>query len=235
MMFRKAQFVSIDIETKNLSDSQIEFESQFLKSHPGTKDEDKKQAQVAAKKESLAKKGALTNSAEIACIGFWNDYEQSPFVLHTFDFNKQLDGIATARYESEASMLYAFAQLMNDSTDEQTEVVVANAGFDLPKLRYAAAIRSRTTIPEIIKPRSPNPIYDVLYMAGKYYMVGTGQEFTLSLEDLAKHLGLSSNKVIHGSKIPDLIDQGEYETIITYNAIDALLTGRAYQILTGRY
>lgn len=234
MRMKKFPFIALDIETRNLNAAQAEFAAQFLKHHPNTKDEAKRAAQIATKKAALSDRGALNDASEVACVGFWSPSEPAPIVLHTFPFDHEIEGIAHAQYATEKDMLSSFAEMMNDACDEQTEVVVANAGFDLPRLRYAAAIRNRVLIPEIIKPRSVNPIYDVLHMAGKYFLVGNGTEFNLSLDDLAKHCGLVAGKVVSGGEIPGMIDRGEYEEVITYNAVDALLTGRAYQILTGR-
>lgn len=231
---KKFPFVSVDIETRNLTPEQIELASCFVKHHPSTKDEAKKAAQIEAKKAALVEKGALNDASEIACISIWTASEPAPIVLHTFPFGEEIKGIAHAQYATEKDMLKAFAEMMNDACDEQTEVVVANAGFDLPRLRYAAAIRNRVAVPEIIKPRSVNPIYDVLHMAGKYFLVGNGAEFGLSLDALAKHCQIITGKVVSGKEIPDMIDRGEYETVITYNAIDALVTGKIYQILTGK-
>lgn len=233
MRMKKFPFVPVDIETRNLTPNQFEQASLFVKPHPSTKDEAKKAAQIEAKKAALVDKGALNDASEIACIGFLAS-EVSPIVMHTFPFDKQIEGVLHVQYNTEKDMLEAFSEMMNDSCDEQTEVVVANAGFDLPRLRYAAAIRNQVAIPEIIKPRSVNPIYDVLYMAGKYFLVGNGAEFTLSLDDLAKHCKIITGKVVSGKEIPHLIDRGEYETVITYNAIDALVTGEIYKMMTGK-
>jgi len=231
---KKFPFVSLDIETRNLTPTQAEFAAQFLKHHPSTKDEEKKAAQIAAKKAALSDRGALNDASEIACIGLWTASEPAPIVLHTFAFDGEIEGVAHASYATEKDMLVAFAEMMNEACDDQTEVVVANAGFDLPRMRYAAAIRNRVVVPEIIKPRSVNPIYDVLYMAGKYFLVGSGSEFNLSLDDLVKHCRITTGKVVSGAEVPGMIEREEYEEVITYNAVDALVTGKAYQILTGR-
>jgi len=230
-MFSPLRFIAIDIETMNLNKDQIEFESQFIKHHPNTKDEAKRAMQIQAKKNDLIKKGALTNSALIGCIGIWSQ-GMNPLVLHIFDFAGELEGIDHAKYEDEATMLDEFSNVINEGCDEQTVIVVANAFFDLPKLRYAAAIRNKVAIPNAIKPYSPNPVYDVLHVAGKHFMCSSSAEYNLSLDDLAKHFGFGE-KAVSGKDIPDMISRGEYKEAITYNAIDALLTGRIYQGLTG--
>lgn len=235
MIFTKKKFIAIDIETRNLTNEQIEIATQFVKHHPSTKDEAKKAAQIEAKKAALVEKGALNDASEIACIGMWDSSEQSPVVLHTFGYNKQIQGIAHSSYSTEKEMLSAFCEMMNDFCDEKTEVVVANAGFDLPRLRYASAIRNSTAYPDIIRPRGINPIFDVLHMAGKYFLVGNGAEFSLSLDDLARHLGIISGKVVSGKEVPNMIDAGKFEEVITYNAIDAVVTGKAYLSMTCQF
>lgn len=231
---KKFSFISVDIETRNLTPEQIEFASAFVKHHPSTKDEAKKAAQIEAKKAALVEKGALNDASEIACIGFWTTLEAAPIVLHTFPCDEQIEGIAHAQYATEKEMLEAYCEMMNDACDEQTEIVVANAGFDLPRLRYAAAIRNRVAIPEIIKPRSPNSIYDVLYMAGKYFLVGNGAEFSLSVEALARHCGIITGNAVSGKEVPDMIDRKQYKEVITKNAIDVVATGKIYQMMIGK-
>lgn len=232
IMMKKYKFIAIDIETRNLTEQQIEIASQFVKPHPSTKDEAKKEAQVATKKMALVKKGALNDMSEIACIGFWTFTEPSPIVLHTFNFDKEIEGVAHAQYESEKKMLEAFSEMMNDACDEKTEIVVANSGFDLPKLRYASAIRNKVQMPHMIKPGAPNPVFDILRVAGKYFFVGNGAERSLSLDELARHCNIIQGKICSGAEIPGMIEAGDFENVINYNAIDVIATALIYKMLS---
>ena len=220
-----SKYFVIDIETRNLKPEQIEFESQFVKHHPATKDESKRAAQIAEKTAALSEKGALCNSAEIACIGVYDNTLSAPVVLHTFDFSKQIDGVDHYRFDDEHDMLVELYQMIDLSCDDLTEIVVANADFDLPKIRYRAAIKNKVKIPRIFIPNSPNPVYDVLYNARKYFLLGS--EY-ISMDTLVKHLGIDNGKVVSGKEIPSMIDAGQFEEVITYNAIDVMMTRKAY-------
>jgi len=232
-MLRKLPYIVIDIETRNLSQTGRELASSLVKPHPSTKDEAKRAAQVQAKVSSLEEKGALSDIAEIACIGIYSD-SITPTVLHTFDFEGAIEGVDHGKYADEKTMLSDFCGIINEGCDENTEIVVANAGFDLPKIRYAAAIRNKTKIPDILMPRSSNSVFDILHIAGKYFLVNKSDKYSLSLDDLAKHLGYEGKRA-SGAEVPNLIDSGEFETVITYNVVDLLLTNMAYKVMSCRF
>ena len=225
-----SKYIVLDIETRNLTPEQAEFEGLFVKSHPRTKDETKKAAQIEAKKAELSEKGALSNSAEIACIGVYDNTLSAPIVLHTFDFNKRIEGVDHFKFKDEREMLVELYSMLDVSCDDLTEIVVANADFELPKIRYRSAIKNRVKIPRIFIPHSPNPVYDVLYNARKYFLLGS--EY-ISLDTLDKHIGGEcSGKVISGKEIPNMIDEERFEEVITYNAVDVMKTRWAYLTMT---
>lgn len=231
MRIRPSRYIVIDIETRNLTEQQIAFESQFVKHHPSTKDETKRSAQIESKKAALQDRGALTNSAEIGCIGIMDDTLSAPIVLHTFNFDGKIECIEHQGFENEAEMLKEFCNVLNTTCDEQTHIVLANEDFDLPKLRYAAAIRNNVHIPTVLLPNSINLIYDVLYKARKYFLLGN--DF-ISLDELSTHMKIDS-KVVSGKEIPDLIDKGMFAEVITYNAVDVMKTQRAYLTMTCQF
>lgn len=226
----KHRFVAIDVETRNLTEEQLKFEGLFVKAHPGTKDVGKKEAQMEVKKASLTSRGALTNTADIACIGIYTQ-GMEPLSFNTFGSDREVIENQFC-FDSEEQMLLAVTDYLNMMCDQETEVVVANASFDLPKIRFAC-LRNRVAIPEILKPRAENPIYDVLYMASKYFFVGN-QQF-ISLDELTRRLAIGEGKMISGAEIPGLIEEGFYSEVIAYNELDVLMTGIAYLIMTGRY
>jgi hypothetical protein len=233
MITGKLKFISIDIETRNLTNEQVEFECRFLKHAANTKDPAKQEAQIAAKKDALKTRGALSNSAEIACIGLFT-IGIDPIVLHTLACKDRFDhGFTQELYGSEESMLHDFASILDTMCDDKTVIVVANKEFDLPKLRYAFAIRNKMQLPDILKPYAPNEVYDVLHVASKYFMIGS-QPYQLSLDELSSRLGISNGKIISGAEVPGMIDRGEHEAVILYNHLDAVITGQAYLILTGQ-
>lgn len=233
-MFKRAEFVSIDIETKNLTLDQIEFEGGLLKPNPSTKDEEKKKQQIEVKKARLVEKGACTNSAEIACVGICFQ-DKEPFVIHTFPGQYKIDGVIDERCSSTRSMLEYVTSILNAVCDIDTTIIVAGSGFDLPKLRLAC-VTNRCIMPEILLPDSPNPIYDVLYYGGKYFMVGQGKQYNISLDELLIRLGLlKDKKVVSGREIPKMIEEERFEEVVMYNGNDALMNVEAYLMMNGMY
>ena len=67
MMLKKFPFISLDIETRNLTAAQAEFAEQFVKHHPSTKNEEKRALQIAAKKAALSERGALNDASLFTC------------------------------------------------------------------------------------------------------------------------------------------------------------------------
>lgn len=232
-MMKASPYVVIDIETRNLTPEMVEFEAQFLKAHAGTKDEVKKEEQIRKKKEALLTRGALAESADIACIGFYIQGMQ-PVILHTFPYTGVIDGVECQSYTSVYKMLPVFSEYLDVLCDETTEIVVARAGFDLPKLRFAYA-RNRVKMPSILSPKSCNPVFDVLHVFGRYFMVSSSAEYQVGLDEVTARLGIEGgNKIITGADVPGMIDQGNYEEVLIYNSIDVMKTCRAYLVLTGQ-
>lgn len=234
-MFKTAVHVSIDIETGNLSPDQVEFETQFLKHHPSTKDPDKQAAQVEKKASFLLDRGALTNSAPILSVAL--NWGGTPAVLHNFPYDGKLSeyGLLAYKFNSESDMLEGFREFMDNICSEETVIVVAGEHFDLPKLRLAMA-RNRIKIPESISPGSPNKIYDVLYVGGKYFLLGNKRHHDLGLDELCLRLGVKTGgKVISGSEVPNMADAGQYEEILVYNGLDAIKNTECWKVMTGNY
>ena len=235
-MFQRAfPYLSIDIETRNLTADEVEFEGQFVKAHPGTKDKEKIEAQIEKKKQNLLEKGALTNTCEIASIAIHVPGEM-PIVIHTFDFNEDLTEeffIDHMPCTNEKEMMNTFFEIVSSACDDETELVVANRDFDFPKLRMKALV-NRVPIPQPFMPGAHNRIYDVLFMASKYFMIG-GQ-YNISLDELCKRLGVGTGeKAIPGSEVPGMVERGEYKEVIVYNGLDALKNSECYELMTGRY
>lgn len=232
-MFKRINAISIDIETMNLKDKEIELESQFLKAHPNTKDPDKIKAQLAAKKEGLKVKGALQDSSEIACIGL-HMHGQPPVVIHTIGKQYSLleeYGIESYHVETEKQMMQEFQSLMNNVCDDDTELVIAGKYFDAPKLRLAA-VRNQVKLPCALIPMAPNRIYDILYMGGKYFLVGNKRQHDLGLDELCKRLGVDTGgKVISGSEVPGMIENGEEKEVVVYCALDTVKNTECYRIM----
>jgi len=226
---------SIDIETMDLDERDIEFEAKFLKAHPNTKDPEKIEKQLEEKAKKLETKGALTDTCKIASIGIHVPGEL-PIVLHTFKFEEDLTAtysIDNMACSSEKDMLLTFYQIMSISCDEETEIIVAGRDFDLPKIRLAC-VRNRVQIPPAIFPGAGNRVYDVLFHGAKYFLAGS--RFSVSLDELSQRLGVDTgDKAISGAEVPKMIREEEFEQVIIYNGLDAYKNTECYNMMTGRY
>jgi len=229
----KESYIVIDIETCNLTEEQIEFEKQFIKHHPNTKDPDKQMAQVEKKADALLQRGALTNSADIFCVGFSVGSEESVVVLNSRQVEFQDGNVLAIGFPDSTAMLRQLAAFLDDFCGDGTEIVVAGREFDLPKIRFAM-VKAGISLPQVLKPGSPNQVFDVLYIGGKYFMMGAGAEYSLNLGDLCRWFSIDEGKIISGAEVPDMIDRGEHKEVIVYNACDVLKTRRLYEKFTGQ-
>lgn len=233
-LFKRINAVSIDIETMSLTDEQLEFESMFLKGHPSTKDEEKIKSQIEIKREELSIKGALKDSSSIACIALHMN-GQPPVVIHSIGNNFNLVdefGIETSFVSSEKEMIEEFSAIMNSICDSETEIVVAGKYFDIPKIRLAA-VRNGVAIPDSLLPLASNPIYDILYIGGKYFLTGNKRHHDLGLDELCERLGVGTGgKTIKGIEIPGMIERDECKEVVIYNALDAVKNTECYRKMT---
>lgn len=232
-MIGKLRAICLDVETMHLTPEEIKFEEQWLKPAANTKDPAKRAAQVAEKALKLVEKDALTNSCSLGTIGFQDVFQPYPAVLHAFPEKVEAPGIECFQCASQKEMLENFTSTMNLYCDENTEIVVADKYFDLPKIRLAC-VRHRVPIPEIFLPGAINPVFDVLQAGSRYFLINNVVK-SLSLRELCARLGIKgSGKIISGADVPDMIDRGEYQDVIIYNASDVLQTAMAYRLMTNQ-
>lgn len=235
MFYKVYPYLSIDIETRNLTEEQIEFEAQFLKASANTKDPVKIEKQIADKKEKLKTHGALTDSCNIASIGIHVPGEV-PIVIHTFDYEEDLSEEFHVEHlpcKDEKEMMHTFYELVSSACDEETVLVVANRDFDFPRLRLKC-IQNRVPIPGPLVPGAGNQTYDVTFMATRYFM--KGKKFSVSLDELCQRLGVATGeKAISGAEVPGMVDRGEFKEVIIYNGLDAVKNSECYEMMTGRY
>jgi hypothetical protein len=231
----KLPAVCIDIETCNASENAINQELELWKPPSNWKPEtvEKNRAEQA---EKIREKSALLDSAPIASIAICdNNGGVAVFHCLLLEMGQQEEGYYSHRSEGEREMLIAFREWANTCTDENTVIVGFNLGFDLPHLRIAYT-RHGLKLPKLLIPHSGNRITDVMYLFSKYF---TSKDLPfISLDEVAKRLGIASDgKQLHGADVPVYVASGEPEkhrSVITYNAIDTLLTMRAFLICTGQ-
>lgn len=231
--------ICLDIETMSASEEAINQELELWKPPSNWKPEtiEKNREEHAQK---VREKSALLDSAPIASIAL-ADAEGDIVVFHQLRMDSGMqDGFFSDHSKTEREMLIAFREWANQCTDENTVIVGFNIGFDLPHLRLAYT-RHNLKLPALLIPRSNNPVFDVMYLFTKYFT--SKDTLFISLDEVAKRLGLDTDgKQLSGADVPKHIQQGFeddnavhlHTDVITYNAIDVLLTMRAFLICTGQ-
>lgn len=232
-------FICLDIETCNADQATIDHEIELWKAPSNWKPEtvEKNRTNHATK---IREKSALLDSAPVATIGICDDNGDA-IVFHWLLLNtgKQDEGYFSQRSGDEKAMLMLFRDWANTYADESTIIVGFNLGFDLPHLRIAYA-RHGLKLPRILAARSGNTIADVMQIYTRYF---TSKDLAfIGLDAVVKQLGIATEgKQLSGADVPDYVDRGFNEKrldlhrdVITYNAIDTLVTMRAFLICTGQ-
>lgn len=231
--------ICLDIETCAADAESIEQEIALWKAPSNWKAET-----VEAKREEyvakVAERSALLDSAPVASIALCDDHGGA-VVFHWLlpESGEAEEGYFSKRLADEREMLLAFRDWANASTDESTVIVGFNLKFDLPHLRIAYT-RHGIKLPRLLAPRQGNQISDVMYLFTKYF---TSKDLAfIGLDEVAKRLGIApEGKQLDGADVPVYIERGFAENdpmphrdVITYNAIDTLLTMRAFLVMTGQ-
>jgi len=223
----------IDIETCHAPDEAVQQELELWKAPSNWKPETV-EAKRAEHAEKIREKSALLDAAPIATIGVCDELGNVT-VFHWLNLETgDAHGFYSVKSTNEREMLLDFRAWADSQTDEETVIVGFNLGFDLPHLRIAYT-RHNLKLPRCLVPRSGNPVADVQYLFGKYFTSKSGAEFSLGLDETVKRLGIApEGKQMSGAEVPDAIEQGKHLDVITYNAIDTLVTMRAYLICIGQ-
>lgn len=226
--------ICLDIETCHADQSVIDAELAAWKPPANYKTTEAITKAKAEAELKIKEKSALLDAAPIACIGIC-DLEGSVVVFHWLKVEHGLNGeLFSNKSNSERDMLIAFRDWSNACTDQDTEIVGFNLGFDLPHLRLAYT-RHNLRLPVSLIPRAGNTVHDVMYLFTKYF--SSKDSPFISLSTVATRLGLSEGKALSGADVPDYIATGEpekHKDVMVYNGLDVLLTMRAYLILTGQ-
>ncbi len=224
--------VTIDIETLNLSDDELELEFNLVKPNANIKDPQKKEKNINDKKRKIREKSALQDHAKLGCIGCKAGQTVYCFTSFGKMDKKEIEalehaGILVQQHEAEKDMLQAFNGWIDSETNEETEVVTFNGyGFDLPKIRLASA-RNSVQIPEVLLPGQPGK--DLMFYYSKYF--STGKSPFVSLSEVCIRLGICKGKIGSGKLFPRMIEDCEYIEAIIYNALDCILTDKVYRRL----
>jgi hypothetical protein len=219
--------ITLDIETRHATDSELALEARFLKPSGNCKTEASQAKSLREKQENLAEKSALTDACQIGCVGLFCDGRQllsftSFPVYNSFEYS-------VVNGASERVMIMNLGMFLEGATDAATQLVTFNGrGFDIPKLRLAFA-RNGVRMPDILRPFS-SPIHtDVMRLYGKYYSI---KEY-VSLDEVVAQLGIDTTPIMSGADDPDAIENGQGEAVVLYNLLDCILTDLAYCRLLG--
>ncbi len=231
--FTALEAVCIDIETGHAPESEIQAELALWKPPANIKDAEKIEQRRADAEQRIREKSALLcDSSPIVSVAI--AFGDGVGVFHTLQVeDDDHDGFYSIKAATELNMLISLRTWMDGKTDESTEVIGFNLGFDLPRLRVAYA-RHELRLPRLLVPRNGMDITDVMKIW--CYAFTTKDTKFVSLDEVCKRLGIApEGKLMSGADVPHAaLDPGQHLDIVTYNAIDTLLTWRAAQIITGR-
>jgi len=221
--------ITLDIETRHATESELALEAHFLKPSGNCKTEAARGKSLKDKQDGLAEKSALTDACQIGCVGLFCDSQR----LVSFTSFPVYDSLeySVISGATEKVMLLNLGMFLEGATDAATQLVTFNGrGFDIPKLRLAFA-RNGVRLPDILRPFS-SPIHtDVMLLYGKYYSI-KGAPY-VSLNEVAAQLGIDTTPIMSGADVPDAIENGQGEAVILYNLLDCILTDLAYCRLLG--
>lgn len=229
--------ICIDIETCHASEESILLELEYWKP-TATWTEATVIKRKAEKEKSLRDKSACIDSSPIGSIGIC-DESGTALVFHWLNVaDNSINGIQTIKADNEKGMLMAFRKWADSHTDKQTDVIGFNLNFDLPHLRIGYT-RHGLKLPAFLIPQGRYP-KDVMWIFTKNF--SSKDAAFISLDEVAKRLGIApEGKQLKGADVPNYIKKGFNDgadnlhlDVIIYNAIDTLLTMRAYLICTGQ-
>ena len=222
-----ADYLVVDIET-TADKEQLELEKSLLKPAANIKDPEKKAANLQAKIDAIEEKGALLDSAIIACIGIRSPEYTCNF--STFKIDAEAAdllnaGIMCDYSKTEKEMLEKFSAFMNTVCEQDTVLVTSNGyNFDLPKLRFRNAWHD-LRLPEALTKNQPAK--DIMVQYTKYYSMSKVP--FVSVGEMAQRLGIcDSGKLMKGNQFGKLIKERNFTTAILYNVIDLILTERIF-------
>lgn len=227
-----SQFLILDIETTDAPMASVLLEQALAKPHAGTKDADKKAAQVAAKQSKLQESAALIDGAPIVIVGLLVD--GMPFQFYASESPVNLPGVTVIPCKSEEGLLWA-VKFFLESFDGVTTFVGHNIeksysgrGFDLPHLRFRYAFHG------IQGPGSMDPFHTrtVDLMELYFRSSTTKKDVFVSLEEIVLRLGITDKPFpLTGKDVPALWPAGEVEACLLKNLYDLHLTAQVFNRL----
>jgi hypothetical protein len=228
--------VILDIETRKPDHDRLAKELRWgVKPHPGTKDEGKKAAQVAAKTKKAEEGGALSDASPITCIGL--RYLGQSWIFTAFPVAQEdvkqfaALGAMVIHGGEEYDMLVSVSEFCRQIIESsQSPLVVAGHnifGFDLPKLRLAYAqiglyIQAMFYYPDGV------PARDTMEEFSRFFLTRNTGGF-VSVPEAADWLNIEYTNTADGAELPALYESGQFAKIVEKNAIDLIIEEQIFK------
>ena len=233
---KTAEWIVLDLETGDAAMEAVARKMQDWRPPSNLKDPEKIAARRKEAAEKALEKAALLDESPILCVGMQTD--SARFLLNGMDGSApEIDGWPVMPCTDERGLLVALRAVLDRIGTPETILVGHNVrAFDLPKLRHAY-IRQGLRMPEILKPRLKDEeraeVVDTSRLF-KAFSMEHRDDFCPSLDDLAASFGLPRPKEhMSGADCPRLYREGEFQTVLTYCAVDVATTARAFALMTG--
>jgi hypothetical protein len=218
-------YLVLDIETTDAPAASVAFEQEFARPHAGTKDEDKKAAQVAAKQAKLQESAALLDSSPVCIVGgIVGGITFQIFSAPAVGFD--IPGVTLFPMPDERGVLLCFAYLLESLpgvtfVGHNVEKRYNGTGFDLPHLRFRYAFHG------VALPIAMDPLHtrSVDLMELYFRSSTTKKDVFVSLEEMAARLELTDKPFpLAGKDVPRLWQAGDVEACLLKNLYDLRLT-----------
>jgi hypothetical protein len=227
VMAKNSLNLILDIETTDAPMASVLLEQGLAKPHAGTKDADKKAAQVAAKQAKLQESAALIDGAPVVIVGILTEGLTVQF--HASDQAVNVPGVTVIPCKSEEGLLWAVKLFLEGFggtfVGHNIEKRYNGSGFDLPHLRFRYACNN------IPLPACLPPLYTrkVDLMELYFHSSNTKKDVFVSLEEMALRIGVTMRIFpLSGKDVPGLWQASDVETCLLKNYYDLLLTQRVF-------
>lgn len=193
----------LDIEAAPCQPEDIKIEQSVIKASGNFKDtktgtaEEKKAAQIEAKKERVYEDDGLLDMNPIACIGIEADGELFHFSWMTYseqELQKLVDfPCSMFVHENEANMLKGFRSFCNNHCNENTVSLSWNGySYDLNHIRFRYAVLD-IGLPEIFHPDAHNRHVDLMERYCSRFTIDKNAKAMVSQSTVCKKLKIDSN------------------------------------------